>query len=304
MSVTHDIPAGVEAYLAAVRANLSDLPATERDDLLAEVESSLREAAEEGGAVGARLGSPEEFASELRTAAGLHEAPSTQRSASLGEAIARIAADPRVDAARRVARELAPVWWVGRAYAVVAGIALLAGTRWSTRFPAVPRLGSAQAGVAAILVGAVASVAWGLWLRGAGGRTRRAAIAANIACVVLAVAALEHLSDSAVAPPTVIAVPEPFSQPGLTYNGAPVQNIYAYTVDGKLLHDVLLYDGAGNPLDVGASFPDPNRRILKTNANTSVFNSFPIRYYDPGTVRVAHPNAGPPVHTPHILPLP
>ena len=37
---------------------IDDLPATEREDLLAEVEASLRDAAEEGGAIAPRLGSP------------------------------------------------------------------------------------------------------------------------------------------------------------------------------------------------------------------------------------------------------
>jgi hypothetical protein len=120
--ITDDTPAGVEDYLAAVRATLSDLPAAERDDLLAEVESSLREAADDTGSIGARLGSPEEFAAELRAAAGLHESPATTSHATIRQMIQRVVSDPRVAAARRVALELAPVWWVARAYVVVVGL--------------------------------------------------------------------------------------------------------------------------------------------------------------------------------------
>jgi hypothetical protein len=35
-----------------------------------------------------------------------------------------------------------------------------------------------------------------------------------------------------------------------------------------------------------------------------LYNAFPIRYYEPGTVRVAHPNAAPPVKTPTVLASP
>ena len=60
----------VAAYLDAVRSRLADLPTEERDDLVADVEASLLESGEPP------LLSPEEFAAELRDAAGLSpEAP-------------------------------------------------------------------------------------------------------------------------------------------------------------------------------------------------------------------------------------
>ena len=49
MTPTTAVPPEVSEYLAAVRAALDDLPATERDDLLAEVEPSLLDAASETG---------------------------------------------------------------------------------------------------------------------------------------------------------------------------------------------------------------------------------------------------------------
>ncbi len=304
MNATTDVPAEVEVYLAAVRATLSDLPAAERDDLLAEVESSLREAAGESGPIGARLGSPQEFALELRSAAGLHEPPAARPRATIRQALGRLATHPRWAAVRSVAGELAPVGWVARGYVVVGALAAITSSGWSTRFPAVPRFGTAQLGVVVVLLGIAASVVLGLRSRVAGPSRRRAAAAVNAACVVLALPVVAHLGNGAVLPPVVVAVPQPFIVPGLVYTGAPVQNIYPYTVGGKLLHDVLLYDGAGNPLEIGRGVSDPNRRILTTSANTSIFNSFPIRYYDPGTVHVAHPNAGPTIRTPHILPTP
>jgi hypothetical protein len=121
---------------------------------------------------------------------------------------------------------------------------------------------------------------------------------------VLALPVAAHLSNNPLEAPTYIAIPTPFVQPGLMYNGAPVQNIYPYSLDGKLLHDVLLYDGAGNPIEIGRGVTDPNRRVLLTRSNLFIFNAFPIRYYESGTVHVAHPNAGPPVKTPTVLPAP
>jgi hypothetical protein len=303
--IADDTPAEVEAYLAAVRATLSDLPPAERDDLLAEVEASLREAADDTGSIGGRLGSPQEFATELRAAAGLHESPVSARRVPLRLTIERLAAHPHVAAARRVAVELAPVWWVARAYAVIAGIAVLANSNWSTRYPAIPRVfDSAKLGVATILLAIAASVVLALRTRRDGRTLRRTVLAANIVSVALLVPALGPLGDSALKPPSYVPIPQPYAVPGLAYNGAPVQNIYPYSRDGKLLHDVLLYDAAGAPLDIGAAFQDPNRRVLKASTNASIFNSFPIRYYEPGTVLVAHPNAGPPVRTPIILPPP
>jgi hypothetical protein len=302
--ITDDTSAEVEAYLAAVRATLSDLPPAERDDLLAEVESSLREAADDTGSIGTRLGSPAEFAAELRTAAGLHALPADASPPKWTERLGRLRSHPRAMAARRLAFELAPVWWVARGYVFVAGVAALAGSSWSTRYPLVPRLGNAEWGVTALVVAAIASVAAGLRTRHAHGGVRHAAIAANVLCVALLIPVAAQLGDGARGTTIVEVVREPFAPPGLAYNGAPVQNIYPYDLHGKLLHDVLLYDGAGNPIEVTSGVPDPNRRVLKTSSNTDVFNSFPIRYYEPGTVRVAHPNAAPRVEPPLILPSP
>jgi hypothetical protein len=304
--ITDETPAAVEAYLAAVRVTLADLPAAERDDLLAEVESSLREAADDTGSIGARLGSPEEFAAELRAAAGLQESASQKRRPKLDVRawVERILSSPRVDAARRVALELAPVWWIARGYVVVVGVAIVAGSNWSTRYPAVPRLGTAEWGAAAIVVAIAASVAIGLRRRHARRGSHRAALVANVVCAVLVLPAAGHLGNSALQPPRYVSLPTPYTPPGLIYNGATVHNIYPYSRDGKLLHDVLLYDGAGNPINLGQGVTDPNRRVLTTSANLFVFNSFPIRYYEPGTVRVAHPDAGPAVKPPTILPSP
>ena len=64
----------VAAYVREVRAELTDLPAEDVDDLTGGMEADLSElAAESGGDLIGRLGSPRLYAAELRAAAGLPE---------------------------------------------------------------------------------------------------------------------------------------------------------------------------------------------------------------------------------------
>lgn len=295
--------ADVAAYLAAVRSSLRDLPEAERDDLVAEVEASLVESAGEGGSISARLGPPEEFAAELRSAAGLHEA--TSRSPSqLGLLVARIGSDPRLANVRSLARELAPIWWVARAYLAVGAIAYILDTGWSTRYPVIPRFGTAEAGLALIVVVAVASVWVGLWMRRHGSPFPRLTAAANAALILAILPVTLDVTDTRAYDLLVTMAYAPVSQvrPNLASDGVKIDNIYPYSRDGKLLHDVLLYDGAGRPIEIPANRgDDPNRRFVVTNGNKPLFNVFPIRYYEPGTQRVERPNAAPYIEHPHVV---
>jgi len=299
------VPSDVETYLARVRAALADVPADERDDLLAEVEASLHEtASESGGSVAAQLGPPEDFAAELRSAAGLHPSAAPP-AAGLRETIERLANSPRVAGSLRSLRELAPIWWAVRGYVAVAALALAAGASWSVAHGAVPRIGNAKLGAIAILVAVAASIALGLWSR----RTPQARLALSVLNVALLAAVvpvavhLSHRTQPAVATQIVVQTE---IVPGLAYNGTPLDNVYPYSRDGRLLHDVLLYTGAGTPLNLRAKSYDPLRRILFTKAGGRIYNAFPVRYYQPGTTTVLRPNAGPNVKVPRITtpPLP
>jgi hypothetical protein len=180
-------------------------------------------------------------------------------------------------------------------------------TSWSARYPIVPRFGSAElglypifprfggaeVGLALIVLAVVVSARLGVRWRNDGSSSQRSAVALNLVCVVLLLPVGAPHGHGARGTTKVVVVHEPLAQPGLRYNGTPVRNIYPYSLDGKLLHDVLLYDGAGAPIEIGAEFKDPNRRVLTTSSSAAIFNAFPIRYYEPGTARVAHPNASP-----------
>jgi HAAS domain-containing protein len=312
------VPREVEEYLAAVRDALADLPAAERDDLLSEVEASLADAAaESGGALAARLGEPATFAAELRSAAGLHEAPRPERQPSAAgqrarAVLARFADDPRVGSARRLGHELAPLWWAARGYLVVGGLASAFDAAWSTRYPVVPVIsGTAAFGLAIVALAVVASVAVGLWQRRTGAFPRLSALV-NVAVLLLVIPVAQAVTNTsgydrlvamAYTSPPESAAPTP----GLAYDGLPVDNVYPFSRDGRLLHDVPLYDGRGRPLDIpGDRLPDSDRRFVVTNGNKPLFNVFPIRYYEPGTRRVARPNAAPYVELPLVRtpPLP
>jgi HAAS domain-containing protein len=287
------VPPEVTEYLAAVRAALDDLPTTERDDLLGEVEPSLLDAASEaGGNVSARLGPPEEFAAELRAAAGLH----VPAAAAAGEPHLlvlgrRLARDPRL----RELRRLAPIWWVLRGYLTVAAIAVLAGADWSTRYFLVPHIGTAWLGLLVILAAILLSVWVGLRTE----RSNRLLLLANVAVLAGAVPVASHFESRDV-PVRVVQLTLYQPMRGLTFNGAPVNNLYPYSRSGRLLHDVLLYTGAGAPLNKAAAAVDPQRRVLWTKSGKQILNAYPVRYFEPGTGQVAHPNASPQVAIPRI----
>jgi uncharacterized membrane protein len=292
----------LQAYLAAVRRELDDLRPDERDDLLAEVEASLLEAAAESDApIAARLGPPADFAAELRAAAGLAGgAPTSPRR----DLLATVWRSARTASLKRAILELAPIWWVARAYVVIAMFAWVVDSGWSS-VAFVPRIRTTEFGLVLLAIAVGLSVALGLWQR----RRRWGGTLSLALNVILALAAVpvggdlvERLSNRGYAA-TYYVEAEP--TPGLTLDGEPVENIYPFSRDGRLLLDVLLYDQTGTPLSLRAPDGDPSRRVLRARNGTAIYNSFPIRYFDAGTRRVARPGAAPaipwsPVVTPPL----
>ena len=298
MSVAAGIPDEVQSYLSSVREALADLPTEERDDLLAEVEASLADAASEGDRpLTARLGPPHEFAAELRSSAGLHAGTAPARSTRLADLVDDLRHNPNAQRAWELVTQLAPIWWVARGYLAVGLYAVLADLTWAVTYP-VPRIGgSAEAGLGVILLAVVASVWLGLATRKASSTVRRLVVAGNVLLLVAVPFVLDRVQDRAAAAPVSVVVADVPND--LLFNGQRVENIYPYTREGKLLHDVLLYDAFGQPLTISGT--DPLRRYLKTPGGRTIFNSFPIRHYEQGTTTVANPNAGPRVWLPKVV---
>jgi uncharacterized membrane protein len=288
---TRTVPDDVRTYLSAVRTRLDDLPTEEREDLLADVELSILESAEETEVpVELRLGPPDAFADELRTAAGLPPragaSAAVRQPRSLRERIAAV--DTRL-AANPVLRALAPAWWVIRGF-IAAGLLDLAlgGSVLSGADSSAYVLVMTIAAVVLI----AASVAIGIR------RPRRGAVIAlvNLALVIAAVPVAAHVADSArVAGNEAVFIRQPTLSDmpvGLFYDQTPVENIYGFDRRGRLLQDVRLYDQFGRPISIGG--PGPLRRPVETRRGYEIFNAFPIRYFEPGTRRVENPAAGAP----------
>jgi hypothetical protein len=288
-------PQDVAAYLERVRAALADLPPEERDELLADVEASLLDAASDSVVpLAEQLGPPERFAGELRAAAGL--APQAGAPRATEPALQRLV--ERVRPLLAAGRDLAPVWWALRGYVAVAGLALLIGAGWSTRMPVLPHLAGGRWGDLALVLAAIGLSLW------AGRRWGRRMLPVNLVLAAAALPVFVHLSN----PPgyeAPYAYYEPYQPParGLMLGGVNVRNIYAYDRDGTPLYDVRLYTSSGRPLNIGSADPriDPRRRTITTATGTTALNAFPIRYFEKGTRKVAHPSAGPKVRTPRII---
>jgi hypothetical protein len=309
MTATPTVPAEVAAYVAEVRAALGDLPAGERDDLLAEVEASILEAAgERGGSIADGLGTPQSFAAELRAAAGLHAppaatpAPAPAPGRSAREALQELWESERVERARATANELAPLWWAARAYVAVVSLTILARITSSPSHPYLPgRDGTAELVGLTIIAAAVASTWLGFNARGRAPSRLRLAVNVLLVIAIVPVASRVTAASQPVYEQILVEVPPAEASADLNYQGTQVLNLYPYSRDGRLLQDVLLYDNLGRAIEIGRGRPDPDRRFVESRDGTSIFNAFPIRYFEPGTKTVADPAAGPKVTPPRVV---
>jgi hypothetical protein len=123
---------------------------------------------------------------------------------------------------------------------------------------------------------------------------------ANVVLVLAALPVAGHVADGAQAQPIVVVETPAAAPPGLVLDGVAVDNVYPYSRDGVLIHDVQLFDGAGRPLDVRRDVDEPDRRVPAGVTGTLLWNVFPIRYFEPGTTVVADPNAAPPLAVPKL----
>jgi hypothetical protein len=262
--VTAATGVGLQArdYLAAVEAELADLPAEDRSALLEDLALHLDALAaeEDDRPLDVRLGAPAAYAADLRVAAGLPARATGPRpgGAGLRTWLDRAApvtrrVGPVVLATRRLLGELRPAWWVLRGYLVVLLLCVLEHDRVRD-FP-VPAPGESHA-LGVVLV--VAAVAGSVML---GRRTlpRAVGIAVRLAGVVL-VAASFLVWESAAFGSTRAGTPTVLVQPALDRaegqypllsRYGPVTDVLPYAADGTPLEDVLLFDQDGRPLQVG-----------------------------------------------------
>lgn len=256
MTATVHVTTEITEFAQRVREQLADLPAEEVDDLIDGLEADLAEAFAEVS--GYELPAPEEYALELRNAAGLPPAevrPGPRHSlGGLARSIrltgGRMRATPATAAVVDFLVSLRPFWWVARA--VIAY--LFAVWMTSDARQMVPH-SALQWAVMAVLV--VISVQWG---RGQW-RTRWMKwplIIGNVVALIVLGPVLRHQADQTLTWPQAkvafgfnpggpaFTVQEPLA--GVQLNGKEVTNIFAYGADGKVLKNVQLFDQDGRPL--------------------------------------------------------
>ena len=189
------------------------------------------------------------------------------------------------------------MWWLVRAFVAVAVLEELVNGN---------PVGAETGGAVSLdwtVVALVAASAISIWLglrgRRGHGPGRRVRLAVNVALALAllpaAVVTLERLESGS----TSYVYSEPVS--GLALDGVPIRNVYPYDREGTLLFDVLLYDESGKAIDVYSGPDDLARRVLVDSTGTQLFNSFPVRYFEPGTTTVARPELAPSVAIPDVV---
>lgn len=245
-SITIDVE--VRSYLAAVVAQLDDLPPDEREELTDDLEQHLFEVAAEGeGSLQDRLGPPEEYAAELRASAGFPPpGGSGSRFRNARRAVDSIRTSAVVRTVLQSWPQFRPAWWVIRGYMFVIGFDVLFTDRLYEPAPIlIPNFrGTTVFGWASIVIVVVASV-----MLGRRAERDRAArwmdVISSIVVLVMSMATLSAVGNSVTNVEYVSDV-----VPHLHHeDGAPITNICAYTPDMKQLDDVLLFDQDGRPID-------------------------------------------------------
>ena len=296
-------------YVDGVAAELADLPDEERADLLDELASHVDELAAEGDApLVTRLGTPSQYAAELRASAGLPPAGARDRTGQqVRERLNRVQENRRVRAARDFLGSLRPAWWVLRAWVVVGLVAMWPGQTtpaWADAMPVVPRVGTPLVGLLVLVVVVVVSVQVGRRARSLSAGRRLGVQVVNVGAALMLLPVLVSVGEGS-HPSYVYVDREPVTvvpHEGVYAKGAQVWNIYAYDDAGRLLHDVRLFTQDGTPLSLGLR-PDGTRKPVVDQQGRLVDNAYPYRYVEAdGTV--ANPDAGPQVEAPPLLGAP
>lgn len=294
----------VHEYVTAVRAALADLPAEEVEELVSGMEADLADVASESGDLHARLGTPEAYAEELRSAAGL---PQRDPAALSGVAAAAVPWPRRVvDRVQGLGaailarfpwlRDLRPTWWLARG--AIAGW-LLAHVLHSS----------------AVFLLAAVGAALSFWLGkrqdGLAIGWRRLILAGDWLAVLLLLPAFASMGprieyvDMGSGPPPAAEVPD-----GVVVNGTPATNLYVYGPDGARLDRVRIFNEYGQAVALsGWAFEDAWRtQTAESSAGVGVAQPptvnrevFPVRWDDRTGWEVSSGHWMPPVQ---IVPLP
>lgn len=283
----------VARYAAAVRAALAPLPDAERESLLEDLENHLAEVASESDlSLQERLGKPEDYAAELRSAygAGSDAANTRPRRLFRDRSWALIKAASGTQAYRElraILPELRPGWWVLRAYLV--GLVLAFVFRDGDNLRPIPnpfsRGGLLQ--IVATLVAIVISVRLGRRGMPVGGGWRGAVLAVNVAIALLALPVLVSMGTGSTYAYSSDYSSDPYFSAASAGYYPGFTNIYPYSKDGQPLKDVLLYDQDGRPLVLGKT--DIVTDVPNGADGLPIPNAYPLNERDPNGDPVVPP---------------
>jgi hypothetical protein len=275
----------IDQYAQRVRDALADVPEPDRGELLEDLEEHLAEiSVETDQPLENRLGTPEEYAAELRAAYGPGAArlprptpAAAVRSARewLGEEYQR---REGYQVAARYLKGLLPVWWLVRAF-LVTQILFAAAMRF------LPLPDQDHTYWALLVVVGAASVLLGM--RGGGERKGMrwgVVLVVNLAALGAAYALLYSGSGN----DAVYMSPQESGTGFANSTGTRVTNIFPYSRDGKPLKDVLLYDQDGQPLVLnGEGVPQ------QCGSLPPIRNAFPLPREEQGECAPVSPSPAP-----------
>ena len=276
----------VASYAAAVRAALAPVPDAERESLHEDLENHLAEVASESDlSLQERLGKPEDYAAELKSAYGAgNDAVNTRRPRLFRDrSWALMKAASGTQAYRELLAllpELRPGWWVLRAYLVVLVLAFSFRDGGNLRPIPNPFSSRGLLQILGTLVAIVISVRLGR--RGLPARKawRSAALAVNVAIALLALPVLVSMGTGYTYAFSTADSSGPYSSSvAAGYYGPGFTNIYPYSKDGKPLKDVLLYDQDGRPLIPTKT--DVVTDVPKGADSLPIANAYPLNQRDP-----------------------
>ncbi|MDR7383981.1 hypothetical protein [Promicromonospora iranensis] len=285
------LSAHVRGYAQAVRLHLAHLGQDVVDDLTDGLEADLTEAVLDEAAppadgagtqafdLAARFGPADEYATELRTAAGLPPAPAGARAGRgpgrvIGEAWAGVSerwrsswrpltSTPGWTAFVEFARSLAPAWWILRGWVGAQVVMWPFGMSDVTLWP------SSTGGQIVVIAAIVVSVQWGRgrWVPRWTWFPRANAVASVAAALLAIPMVIDVEADSR---PVVadyysgydsgfdegfnnalVSRGGPGNGPevdGVWVDGVRVSNLFAYDAAGDPIRDVQLFDDRGRPV--------------------------------------------------------
>jgi hypothetical protein len=284
----------VATYAAAVRSALASLPEAERTSLLEDLENHLAEVAGESDlSLEERLGKPENYAAELRSAYGsASNPPNVQRRRPFRERswdlVKTAAGTPIYGELRALLPELRPGWWVLRAYLAVLGLAFIFRGDSNLRPIPNPFSSGGLLQILATLVAIFISVRLGRRGVPVNRGLRWAALTVNAGIALFALPVLVSMGTGGTYAWSSDNTYDPYlsSVSAGYYPG--VTNIYPYSRDGKALKDVLLYDQNGNPL-IAASSGDVVTNVPTGADGLPIPNAYPLDQRDSNGLAVLPP---------------